>query len=67
MTANEFEHNRENAMGMFKFIRYMGMAVGPIVSGLLLTYFQPTVVFGILLLLNFGMLLQLKKEHIKIV
>ncbi|MED4444090.1 MFS transporter [Bacillus cereus] len=34
MIANEFEHNRGSAMGMFNFIRYMGMAVGPIVSGL---------------------------------
>ena len=33
MIANEFEHNRGSAMGMFNFIRYMGMAVGPIVSG----------------------------------
>ncbi|UJA77241.1 MFS transporter, partial [Bacillus cereus] len=45
MIANGFEHNRGSAMGMFNFIRYMGMAVGPIISGVLLTYFKPTFVF----------------------
>ncbi|PIE96134.1 MFS transporter [Bacillus fungorum] len=71
MIANEFEHNRGSAMGMFNFIRYMGMAVGPIVSGLLLTYFTPTFVFGtyggFFILLSFGMLLRIKKKYIKIV
>ncbi|WP_142313327.1 MFS transporter, partial [Bacillus wiedmannii] len=71
MIANEFEHNRGSAMGMFNFIRYMGMAVGPIVSGVLLTYFQPTFVFvifgGFFIFLTFGMLIRIKKRFIKIV
>ncbi|WP_416809053.1 MFS transporter [Bacillus thuringiensis] len=71
MIANEFEHNRGSAMGMFNFIRYMGMAVGPIVSGLLLAYFKPTVVFalfgGFFIFLSFGMLIRINKKYIKIV
>ncbi|WP_025151341.1 MFS transporter [Bacillus sp. H1a] len=71
MIANEFEHNRGSAMGMFNFIRYMGMAVGPIVSGLLLAHFKPTVVFtlfgGFFIFLSFGMLIRISKRSIKIV
>ncbi|KAB2444009.1 MFS transporter [Bacillus luti] len=71
MIANEFEHNRGSAMGMFNFIRYMGMAVGPIVSGLLLAHFNPTVVFalfgGFFIFLSFGMLIRISKRSIKIV
>ncbi|PFX61585.1 MFS transporter [Bacillus wiedmannii] len=71
MIANEFEHNRGSAMGMFNFIRYMGMAVGPIVSGLLLAHFKPTVVFslfgGVFIFLSFGMLIRISKRSIKIV
>lgn len=71
MIANEFEHNRGSAMGMFNFIRYMGMAVGPIISGVLLTYFQPTFVFGIFgccfILLTFGMHIHIRKRTINIV
>ncbi|ARV91122.1 MFS transporter [Bacillus thuringiensis serovar roskildiensis] len=71
MIANEFEHNRGSAMGMFNFIRYMGMAVGPIVSGLLLAHFQPTFVFalfgGFFIFLSFGMLIRISKRSIKIV
>lgn len=71
MIANEFEHNRGSAMGMFNFIRYMGMAVGPIVSGLLLAHFKPTVVFalfgGLFIFLSFGMLIRISKRSIKIV
>ncbi|KAB2446262.1 MFS transporter [Bacillus cereus] len=71
MIANEFEHNRGSAMGMFNFIRYMGMAVGPIVSGVLLAHFTPTVVFalfgGFFIFLSFGMLIRISKKSIKIV
>ncbi|MHA7108072.1 MFS transporter (plasmid) [Bacillus sp. C-3-6] len=71
MIANEFEHNRGSAMGMFNFIRYMGMAVGPIVSGVLLAHFTPTVVFalfgGFFIFLSFGMLIRISKRSIKIV
>ncbi|MDY0853953.1 MFS transporter [Bacillus thuringiensis] len=71
MIANEFEHNRGSAMGMFNFIRYMGMAVGPIVSGVLLAHFNPTVVFalfgGFFIFLSFGMLIRISKKSIKIV
>ncbi|MEK4838619.1 MFS transporter [Bacillus sp. FSL L8-0152] len=71
MIVNEFEHNRGSAMGMFNFIRYMGMAVGPIISGLLLTYYQPTFVFsifgGFFILLSVGMLIRIRKRGIKIV
>ncbi|MGN4931422.1 MFS transporter [Bacillus cereus group sp. MYBK14-1] len=71
MIANEFEHNRGSAMGMFNFIRYMGMAVGPIVSGLLLAHFKPTVVFALFgcffIFLSFGMLIRISKKSIKIV
>ncbi|ALL11736.1 MFS transporter [Bacillus thuringiensis] len=71
MIANEFEHNRGSAMGMFNFIRYMGMAVGPIVSGILLAYFQPTFVFaifgGFFIFLSFSMLIRISRRHIKIV
>lgn len=71
MIANEFEHNRGSAMGMFNFIRYMGMAVGPIVSGVLLAQFTPTVVFalfgGFFIFLSFGMLIRISKRSIKIV
>ncbi|PFI06277.1 MFS transporter [Bacillus cereus] len=71
MIANEFEHNRGSAMGMFNFIRYMGMAVGPIVSGILLAHFTPTVVFalfgGFFIFLSFGMLIRISKRSIKIV
>ncbi|MEC2260201.1 MFS transporter [Bacillus cereus] len=71
MIANEFEHNRGSAMGMFNFIRYMGMAVGPIVSGVLLAHFKPTIVFtlfgGFCIFLSFGMLIRISKRSIKIV
>ncbi|MEC5240756.1 MFS transporter [Bacillus sp. FSL R9-9530] len=71
MIANEFEHNRGSAMGMFNFIRYMGMAVGPIISGLLLAHFQPTFVFaifgGFFIFLSFGILIRIRKKSIKIV
>lgn len=71
MIANEFEHNRGSAMGMFNFIRYMGMAVGPIVSGVLLAHFTLTVVFalfgGFFIFLSFGMLIRISKRSIKIV
>ena len=31
-----FKENRGSAMGMFNFIRYTGMACGPVISGMLL-------------------------------
>ena len=48
MIANEFEHNRGSAMGMFNFIRYIGMAAGPVVSGLLLAETEAGIVFSLL-------------------
>jgi predicted MFS family arabinose efflux permease len=48
MMANEFEHNRGSAMGLFHFIRYMGMAAGPVISGWLLAKMEAVVVFGLL-------------------
>ncbi|MFT8322141.1 MAG: MFS transporter [Bacillus sp. (in: firmicutes)] len=44
--TNEFKNNRASAMGMFNFIRYVGMSVGPIVSGFLLNKFPSIIVFG---------------------
>jgi len=46
MISNEFEHNRGSAMGVFNFIRYIGMAIGPVVSGLLLAKINSKIVFG---------------------
>ncbi|QPA31678.1 MFS transporter [Thermaerobacillus caldiproteolyticus] len=48
MITNEFEHNRGSAMGVFNFIRYIGMAIGPVVSGLLLAKINSEIVFGAL-------------------
>ncbi|NGQ96766.1 MFS transporter [Brevibacillus sp. SYP-B805] len=48
MMANEFEHNRGSALGMFHFIRYMGMAAGPVISGLLLAEMDAVTVFALL-------------------
>ncbi|MEW9597730.1 hypothetical protein U9R71_30985 [Bacillus toyonensis] len=62
MIANEFEHNRGSAMGM---------AVGPIISGLLLAYFKPTVVFalfgGFFIFLSLVMLMRISQRSIKMV
>ncbi|MBT1250670.1 MFS transporter [Bacillus licheniformis] len=46
MMANEFEENRGSAMGMFNFIRYTGMACGPVISGMLLGMSSSVFVFG---------------------
>ncbi|MEC1259601.1 MFS transporter [Bacillus swezeyi] len=46
MMTNEFEDNRGSALGMFNFIRYTGMACGPILSGFLLERLSSVSVFG---------------------
>ena len=52
--TDEFELNRGSAIGMFNFIRYMGMAAGPVLSGLLLNVAPSALVFG-----TFGILFAL--------
>ncbi len=70
MITNEFEHNRGSAIGMFNFIRYMGMAVGPVISGLLLAVFHSTFVFGVFgvlfTIVSIMMLIRLKEKTNKI-
>ncbi|UFJ42640.1 MFS transporter [Brevibacillus humidisoli] len=48
MLTNEFEYNRGSAIGMFNFVRYIGMAMGPVISGLFLAHLKAIVVFGVL-------------------
>ncbi|MCI3984749.1 MFS transporter [Bacillus vallismortis] len=48
MITNEFEHNRGSAIGMFNFIRYTGMAAGPMISAYLLTMMPSVLSFGLL-------------------
>jgi len=48
LLANEYDHNRAGALGLYNFIRYLGMASGPVLSGLLLTTFGPRIEFGLL-------------------
>ncbi|MCO4852945.1 MFS transporter [Bacillus vallismortis] len=48
MITNEFEHNRGSAIGMFNFIRYTGMAAGPMISAYLLTMMPSAMSFGLL-------------------
>ncbi|MER0465482.1 MFS transporter [Bacillus cabrialesii subsp. cabrialesii] len=48
MITNEFEHNRGSAIGMFNFIRYTGMAAGPMISAYLLTLMPSAMSFGLL-------------------
>ncbi|MCI4138115.1 MFS transporter [Bacillus vallismortis] len=48
MITNEFEHNRGSAIGMFNFIRYTGMAAGPMISAYLLTMMPSVMSFGLL-------------------
>ncbi|UNK21206.1 MFS transporter [Paenibacillus sp. N3/727] len=62
--TNEFEHNRGSAVGMFNFIRYMGMAGGPVLSGLLLNVAPSALVFGafgiLFALLSYIMFIRIK-------
>ncbi|SMO57668.1 MFS transporter [Melghirimyces algeriensis] len=55
MMTNEFEHHRGSAMGVFNFIRYMGMAIGPVASGFLMARTNAAIVFAALGIL-FGIL-----------
>ncbi|MEI1423111.1 MFS transporter [Bacillus cabrialesii] len=48
MITHEFEHNRGSAIGMFNFIRYTGMAAGPMISAYLLTLMPSAMSFGLL-------------------
>ncbi|MFP7175506.1 MFS transporter [Priestia filamentosa] len=43
--TNKFEQYRASAMGVFNFVRYIGMAIGPILSSLLLEVLQSKLVF----------------------
>ncbi|WP_307250420.1 MFS transporter [Croceifilum oryzae] len=46
MITNEFEQQKGSAIGMFNFVRYMGMAAGPIISGFLLAFGNSSMIFG---------------------
>ncbi|MFN2744286.1 MULTISPECIES: MFS transporter [Bacillus] len=46
MMTNEFEESRGSAMGLFNFIRYTGMAAGPVLSGIFLERLSSVFVFG---------------------
>ncbi|MFO3789766.1 MFS transporter [Bacillus mojavensis] len=48
MITNEFEENRGSAIGIFNFIRYTGMAAGPMISAYLLTWMPSAMSFGLL-------------------
>jgi len=48
LLASEYDHNRAGAMGMYNFIRYLGMATGPVLSGLLLKFIEPGIEFGLM-------------------
>ncbi|MGM0949868.1 MAG: MFS transporter [Bacillota bacterium] len=48
MITNEFEHNRGSAIGVFNFIRYTGMAAGPMVPAYLLHLMPSAMSFGLL-------------------
>ncbi|MEK4217219.1 MFS transporter [Bacillus sp. FSL L8-0222] len=48
MITNEFEHNRGSAIGIFNFVRYTGMAAGPMISAYLLTRMPSVMSFGLL-------------------
>ncbi|MCY8026585.1 MFS transporter [Bacillus sonorensis] len=45
MMANEFEESRGSALGMFNFIRYTGMACGPMISAFFLERLPSVFVF----------------------
>ncbi|WII38253.1 MFS transporter [Paenibacillus thiaminolyticus] len=47
MISNEFEAQRGSALGLFNFIRYVGMAAGPITGGWLLAWLSATAVFAL--------------------
>lgn len=47
MISNEFESERGSALGLFNFIRYVGMAAGPIAGGWLLAWLSGTAVFAL--------------------
>ncbi|NPC94167.1 MFS transporter [Bacillus sp. WMMC1349] len=48
MITNEFEENRGSAIGVFNFIRYIGMASGPVISGYLLEKLSSVLIFSCL-------------------
>ncbi|MBU8785566.1 MULTISPECIES: MFS transporter [Bacillus] len=45
VVANEYEENRGSALGMFNFIRYTGMACGPMITAFLLERLPSVSVF----------------------
>lgn len=59
--TNEFESNRASALGMFNFVRYLGMTAGPVATGFLIIKFNSLIVFG-----AFGLLFTLLSSIIYI-
>ncbi|MEH7362338.1 MFS transporter [Priestia sp. SB1] len=43
--THQFEQNRASAMGVFNFVRYTGMSIGPILSGTLLEFLRSETMF----------------------
>jgi len=43
--THQFEQNRASAMGIFNFVRYTGMSIGPILSGTLLEFLRSETMF----------------------
>lgn len=48
LLTEQFPSSRGTALGLYNFIRYMGMAAGPVVYGLILPIFSPMVLFILL-------------------
>ncbi|MEY9096395.1 MFS transporter [Paenibacillus sp. RC84] len=48
LLTGEFPSIRGTALGLYNFIRYAGMAAGPVVSGYLQVYVHPAPLFGLL-------------------
>ncbi|GGE55804.1 putative MFS-type transporter YvmA [Pullulanibacillus camelliae] len=62
MITDEYEQQRGSALGMFNFVKYIGMAAGSGISGVFLAEFKPVIVFlamGLLLVLLNSLLLPL--------
>ncbi|MBY0213788.1 MFS transporter [Priestia aryabhattai] len=43
--THQFEQNRASSMGIFNFVRYTGMSIGPILSGTLLEFLRSETMF----------------------
>ncbi|MBZ6486424.1 MFS transporter [Priestia aryabhattai] len=67
--THQFEQYRASAMGVFNFVRYIGMSIGPILSGILLEVLSSKfvfTVFGIIfgMISAFGCLLMYNTKNI---